>query len=370
MSGKIEPGSTLAIIKNQEGVLYEVGDIIAYEIERIFAIHEIIGIKEKNGEIEYETKGVNNQQKDGYTVPHIDVLGKHTVFTKQELKYLIKLAKEGKISYIEGLGLTKQTREKIALLQDIANSFYDTTSNEHFRDFNVNQNFAGFNSFLTNDPNLQTTLEEFKATEMSDKALSQNLIKMMNWISSLQFDAQTGVKGYRGFTSDNLKSIKSDCLKTFSQFSKKTIISEDLLPIYDKYAQKVLESPRFDLKGKVGILEIILGIETLKSKTDMKNKLGSYISKFATIPSHLDNFCEIFWGNSYQELQIAHARIHELTTNNLRNILKNSRDFDNTKIEDYYDEICNYLIAISDNINVVERNLDNNGNPQEIADYD
>jgi signal peptidase I len=371
MKGKIAPGSTLAIKKNPEGVLYEVGDIIAYEIKGtgLKIIHEVIGIKENNGEIEYETKGVNNKQKDKYTVPHEDVLGKQVLFTKQELKYLIMLAEEGKIPYIKGLGLTTQTREKITLLKDLANIFYEATHNYHF---NLEHNFARFNSFLTNDPKLQTIIENFKLNEKSDKALSQDLIMMMNWIYKLNYDAQTkSVNGYHGFgTLQNLESIKSDCLKKIGEFSKQTIISTDLLAIYEKYADHILDSPGVDLKFKVGILEIILGIETLKSRTDMKNKLGSYISEFATNPSLLDNFCENFWGNTYQELQIAHAHIDELTSNTLRNALKNSRDFANNKIGDYYDEISNYLIAISDNIKVVESTLDNDGNPQEIATYD
>ncbi|MEJ2250809.1 MAG: hypothetical protein P8Y70_20045, partial [Candidatus Lokiarchaeota archaeon] len=280
----LEPGGKVGYVKHESGKKYEIGDIIIYRLQNgLNVYHVVVGYKKLNDGRIYRTQGINNKDLDPNPVYEHQLVGQVVKFSESELAFLIEMAEQGRIPYIEGLGMTRQAREKIKLLQDISKLFYDATDNN---DFNLKQNFAIFNSFLTNDPNLQTTLEEFKTTEMSDKAISQDLIKTMNWIFKLKLDPHSGtVNGYNGFyTPENLESIKHECLKRFGEFSRENIISTDLLPLYDKYSQIILNSPKFSLKLQVGIFEIILGIETLQSKTDMKNKLGSYISEFARNP--------------------------------------------------------------------------------------
>lgn len=200
---------------------------------------------------------------------------------------------------------------------------------------------------------------------MSNKEIANNLIKIMNWIYNLKIDKIT----YKGFKNDiNLNNIKQECLKKFSEYTRSNLLSNDLVPLYDQYSKYILNAHLVSLNVKIMYFEILLGIETLKSDIDIKNKLGSYLSIFAGNPV-LEDLCIILWGKTYRELQVDHAEKKELTTDALKIKLSNLKKFDGTPID--YNSVQNELIAIFDSIRVVDSNLDSNSRLKYLDDiYD
>jgi signal peptidase I len=118
MFGKIHPGSKVAYELKQEGEEYEIGDIIAYYLDGVYVIHEVVGAYcDRTRELHYITKGVNNPKVDAKHVSDHQVIGKVVDFSKQELTVLIEMAERGRIPSIEGLGMTKLNELKIELNQ-------------------------------------------------------------------------------------------------------------------------------------------------------------------------------------------------------------------------------------------------------------
>lgn len=104
MSGVFEHGDILGAKKVTRFTRYNIGDIIVFEIGSVKVIHKIVGTEVVNGELQYRTQGVNNEQMDPWTVSRADILGKVDI-SKTDLNKLIEQISQGKISLIEAFGM-------------------------------------------------------------------------------------------------------------------------------------------------------------------------------------------------------------------------------------------------------------------------
>lgn len=80
ISGSMQPsfdrGDAVIYKKIKSDDEFVVGEVIAYQKDKIIIAHRIVEIKEKNGVIEIHTKGDNNEGEDSYIVKKGEVLGK------------------------------------------------------------------------------------------------------------------------------------------------------------------------------------------------------------------------------------------------------------------------------------------------------
>ncbi len=105
MSGTLESGDIVAARKVRAFTRYNKGDIIVFRMGEITIIHEIVGITtDSNGEVQYETKGVNNPQKDPWNVSKRDILGKVDI-SRSDLSKLLVRVEQGKTTLVEALGM-------------------------------------------------------------------------------------------------------------------------------------------------------------------------------------------------------------------------------------------------------------------------
>ena len=92
-SGSMGPNiKTGSIIVDRKAGEYKEKDIITFRQGKKIITHRIVGIKERNGEILYETKGDANDGRDLIMVRKSDVLGK-VLFAVPFLGYAMAFAK-------------------------------------------------------------------------------------------------------------------------------------------------------------------------------------------------------------------------------------------------------------------------------------
>lgn len=97
LSGSMEPtfltGSVIAIEPTKDGSKYKEGDVITFKTkdDRIVT-HRIIGVKNVNGQVMYETKGDNNNGPDLEPVLAENVIGKYADITIPYVGYLLNYA--------------------------------------------------------------------------------------------------------------------------------------------------------------------------------------------------------------------------------------------------------------------------------------
>ncbi|MBO1578182.1 MULTISPECIES: signal peptidase I SipW [Bacillus] len=97
LSGSMEPtfltGSIIAIEPTKDGSKYKKGDVITFkEDEKKIVTHRIIGVKDVNGKVMYETKGDNNNGPDLKPVLAENVIGKYEDITVPYVGYLLNYA--------------------------------------------------------------------------------------------------------------------------------------------------------------------------------------------------------------------------------------------------------------------------------------
>ncbi|MBE5105656.1 signal peptidase I [Bacillus thuringiensis] len=97
LSGSMEPtfltGSIIAIEPTKDGSKYKKGDVITFkEKDQKIITHRIIGVKDTNGKVMYETKGDNNNGPDLEPVLAENVIGKYADITVPYAGYLLNYA--------------------------------------------------------------------------------------------------------------------------------------------------------------------------------------------------------------------------------------------------------------------------------------
>ncbi|HEK9100233.1 signal peptidase I [Bacillus pfraonensis] len=97
LSGSMEPtfltGSIIAIEPTKDGSKYKKGDVITFkEDEKKIVTHRVIGVKDVNGKVMYETKGDNNNGPDLKPVLAENVIGKYENITIPYVGYLLNYA--------------------------------------------------------------------------------------------------------------------------------------------------------------------------------------------------------------------------------------------------------------------------------------
>ena len=96
LSGSMEPtfltGSIIAIEPNKDGSKYQKGDVITLKRKIKIITHRIIGVKDTNGKVMYETKGDNNNGPDLEPVLAENVVGKYADITVPYVGYLLNYA--------------------------------------------------------------------------------------------------------------------------------------------------------------------------------------------------------------------------------------------------------------------------------------
>ncbi len=76
MSGMYEHGEIVGARKAKKSMTYNMGDIIVFKVGKVKVIHKIVGIEVVNGELQYQTQGVNNEFKDPWTISTKNIVGK------------------------------------------------------------------------------------------------------------------------------------------------------------------------------------------------------------------------------------------------------------------------------------------------------
>ncbi|EEK74373.1 Signal peptidase SipW; Serine peptidase; MEROPS family S26B [Bacillus mycoides] len=97
LSGSMEPtfltGSIIAIEPTKDGSKYKKGDVITFkEKDDKIITHRIIGVKDTNGKVMYETKGDNNNGPDLAPVLAENVIGKYADITVPYVGYGLNYA--------------------------------------------------------------------------------------------------------------------------------------------------------------------------------------------------------------------------------------------------------------------------------------
>ncbi|MDM5187572.1 signal peptidase I [Bacillus sp. DX4.1] len=97
LSGSMEPtfltGSVIAVEPTKDGSKYKKGDVITFkESDKKLVTHRIIGVKNVNGKVMYETKGDNNNGPDLEPVLAENVVGKYGDITVPYVGYLLGYA--------------------------------------------------------------------------------------------------------------------------------------------------------------------------------------------------------------------------------------------------------------------------------------
>ncbi len=96
LSGSMEPtfltGSIIAIEPTKDGSKYQKGDVITFkEKDEKIITHRIIGVKDTNGKVMYETKGDNNNGPDLEPVLADNVIGKICRYYSSLCRVCIKI---------------------------------------------------------------------------------------------------------------------------------------------------------------------------------------------------------------------------------------------------------------------------------------
>ena len=96
LSGSMEPtfltGSIIAIEPNKDGSKYQKVMLLPLKRKIKIITHRIIGVKDTNGKVMYETKGDNNNGPDLEPVLAENVVGKYADITVPYVGYLLNYA--------------------------------------------------------------------------------------------------------------------------------------------------------------------------------------------------------------------------------------------------------------------------------------
>lgn len=137
MSGAIEAGEVVGAKKVRRFTRYNIGDVIVFKVGGVQVIHEIVGTKTVNGEIQYETKGVNNELMDPWTVSRNDIVGKVDM-SKNDLDKLLLRVEQGKTTLEKALGqkVTPALTSSyiIGEIQSVLQKYYESTISDFYGD--------------------------------------------------------------------------------------------------------------------------------------------------------------------------------------------------------------------------------------------
>ncbi|MEJ2251312.1 MAG: hypothetical protein P8Y97_16880, partial [Candidatus Lokiarchaeota archaeon] len=162
----LEPGRKVGYVKHEPGKKYEVGDIIVYTLESgVNVYHVVVSYEDKGNTRVYRTQGINNKYADLDRVYEHQLIGQVVKFSESELAFLIEMAEQGRIPYIEGLGMTNQIQkiqEFVVELKDKLtyafdrkqNSFFEKMSDSFTRGDSLDVMFDIMNKIRNMDDNL------------------------------------------------------------------------------------------------------------------------------------------------------------------------------------------------------------------------
>lgn len=93
MNPVLKDGDYIAINRDKKDI-YEIGDIVAFVLEEdgndIIVAHEITNVIKNDYYIGYDTKGINNPNKDEGIVMHDEIIGEYKNFRVPLLGYVVR----------------------------------------------------------------------------------------------------------------------------------------------------------------------------------------------------------------------------------------------------------------------------------------
>ncbi len=296
MLGKLKPGAKVAYKIKGEGDLYEVGDIIVfYNKYGLKVVHEVVSYKDSNGERTYTTKGVNNQDIDSDPVSGDNVIGKVVDFSKQELVGLIKMAEQGRIPYIEALGMSNEFENTFIQneLDKVYQSLYKTSKSvRNMRDNPIGLTREQLLDFVINKIS-EINTEDFRSSEEIDK-LDEIRTRILTTCSEM---IERNV--YSWFSKDLSKKMISYLYKEFIYPSGKSThpVSSDYFIDQVLILGEVLKSLNNYYEPKIfkKNLEALLKSREFRSYEN----IGS-----AQKPEFINNLIKSVWKDTYEKLSL------------------------------------------------------------------
>ncbi|MFW9970368.1 MAG: hypothetical protein ACFFDF_09225 [Candidatus Odinarchaeota archaeon] len=315
----LEPGGKIPYIKHESGKKYEIGQIIVYKLENgLNVYHQVVGYTDTDSGRVYETQGINNKYPDSKEVYDHQIIGQVVKFSKQDLAYLIELAERGRIDFIEGLGMTKQSE----LVVDIAKIFFDNTKNPYF---DIQYSFTRFSEFVTSKS--IGSIDSNYFSDLMNKDLSKNekankVIDLMYRIQNLDYSGVSDFKGFRELSVKDglrtLKAIKAESLKKCIEYLKSEILTDYTATLFSKYV--VSRSP-FSMKA----MELSFVMDILNHIDRFNREEITLEDMFVVKTKQIINFNEFIlgtWGKSYTQLLIDQCKIEQSTDQEYINELK------------------------------------------------
>jgi hypothetical protein len=228
------------------------------------------------------------------------------------------MAESGKIPYIEGLGMTKQSE----LVVDIARIFFDTTKNSYF---DIQYSFTKFSEFITTK-SLGSTDSNYFSDLMNEKLnKNEKANKIINLMYKIQNLDYSGVKDFKGFIELSVKdglrtlnAIKAESLKKCIDYMKSEILTDYTSTLFSKY---VVSSSPFSIKAMelAFTMDILTHIDQFQCEDKIQEDL--FVSTTNQI-SNFEEFVQGTWGKSYTQLLVDQCRIEQSTDQDYINELK------------------------------------------------
>jgi hypothetical protein len=215
---------------------------------------------------------------------------------------------------------------------------------------------------LFGDKNKNHLAETARSLSKNKKNLARKIFEILYRLDNLNDNDPN-------FRTEDLIKLKQEKPAVIYLYLTKKIYTGLSLELLETFYEEIFLKST-NQNEKLMYIEILNGINKRISDIDIMNTLDGN-SLFDSYP-HLDAHCIRLWGNTYRGLQTEMSQIKTRTTNNLRNELMNTKEFQITNgppaqfID--YDRIRDEIIAIGDIKHSQGEVVDPSGNV--ISEYD
>ena len=290
---------------------YKKGDIIAFERDGVFVIHNVeYRFKSDDGKVYYVTGGLNpetNQYVDNMLVSEGDIIGKADLSKKG----MVKIAKQGKIVYIEIFGMPNNIDAQKIVSEQKTNDDYNsilsskTINEEQYSSVLFNLLLTGFSKL---NGKILTISDLANELDISEKIINQWLENGIpnNRIESIRkkiWDLKENKLNILTVAQDEL--IKIECLLDYynSPFKDYYLSTEKLMekqlkdpnPPHSKDYPKDWDNPDSPIRAKQREIDLIFtkGLSILSGLTIKATKSGQLHHWETYIPGINKENCQL-----------------------------------------------------------------------------
>ncbi|MBD3196809.1 MAG: hypothetical protein GF317_17260 [Candidatus Lokiarchaeota archaeon] len=194
----LDPGRKVGYVKYEPGKKYEVGDIIVYRLESgVNVYHVVVSYEDKGKSRVYRTQGINNKDLDRNPVYEHQLVGQVVKFSESELAFMIEMADQGRIPYIEVLGLSEQTQKIHQFVVEIKDKLTYTF------DRNQNRIFDKISENYTKGDSLEVIFDIMNKIRKMDDNLISGFDENREDLRNIKINL---LKDCKNFVRDNLLS--------------------------------------------------------------------------------------------------------------------------------------------------------------------